>query len=98
MEPKSFIDFIQEILVDRAIHAAVGRYMPYSLSLKRPEKMSLLRDDFLRALHDFLPVAMRDITKTAPEGGHSGWDDVGGLSDIRNAVKEVKCSSCLFVR
>lgn len=53
--------------------------------------MSLLRDDFLRALHDFLPVAMRDITKTAPEGGRSGWDDVGGLSDIRNAIKEVNC-------
>ncbi|XP_030549242.1 peroxisome biogenesis protein 1 [Rhodamnia argentea] len=78
-----------EILVDRAIHAAVGRFMPYSLSLKRPEKISLLRDDFLRALHDFLPVAMRDITKNAPEGGRSGWDDVGGLSDIRNAIKEM---------
>ncbi|XP_030476552.2 peroxisomal ATPase PEX1 [Syzygium oleosum] len=78
-----------EILVDRAIHAAVGRFMPYSLSLKRPEKMSLLRDDFLRALHGFLPVAMRDITKTAPEGGRSGWDDVGGLSDIKNAIKEM---------
>ncbi|KAI6706161.1 hypothetical protein NL676_009123 [Syzygium grande] len=78
-----------EILVDRAIHAAVGRFMPYSLSLKRPEKTSLLRDDFLRALHGFLPVAMRDITKTAPEGGRSGWDDVGGLSDIKNAIKEM---------
>lgn len=78
-----------EILVDRAIHAAVGRFMPYSMSLKRPEKMSLLRDDILRALHDFLPVAMRDITRSATEGGRSGWDDVGGLSDIRNAIKEM---------
>lgn len=39
-------------------------------------------------MHDFLPVAMRDITKSSPEGGRSGWDDVGGLVDIRNAIKE----------
>ncbi|KAF8029058.1 hypothetical protein BT93_E1661 [Corymbia citriodora subsp. variegata] len=78
-----------EILVDRAIHAAVGRFMPYSLSLKRPEKMSLLRDDFLKALHDFLPVAMRDITRTATDGGRCGWDDVGGLSDIRISIQEM---------
>lgn len=31
---------------------------------------------------------MRDITKSSPEGGRSGWDDVGGLVDIRNAIKE----------
>ena len=41
-------------------------------------------------MHDFLPVAMRDITKSAPEDGRSGWDDVGGLIDIQNAIKEVK--------
>lgn len=40
-------------------------------------------------MHEFLPVAMRDITKSTPEGGRSGWDDVGGLSAIRNAIKEV---------
>lgn len=43
-------------------------------------------------MHDFLPVAMRDITKSTPEAGRSGWDDVGGLSDIRNAIQEVKSS------
>lgn len=40
-------------------------------------------------MHDFLPVAMRDITKSASDDGRSGWDDVGGLVDIRNAIKEV---------
>jgi peroxin-1 len=45
-------------------------------------------DDFSRAMHDFLPVAMRDITKSSPVGDRSGWDDVGGLVDIRNAIKE----------
>lgn len=40
-------------------------------------------------MRDFLPVAMRDITKSAADDGRSGWDDVGGLIDIRNSIKEV---------
>lgn len=79
----------QEILVDRTVHAAIGRFLPHHLSVDNCEKPTLLRDDFSRAMHDFLPVAMRDITKSAPEGGRSGWDDVGGLVDIRNSIKEV---------
>ncbi|KAJ0010776.1 hypothetical protein Pint_33832 [Pistacia integerrima] len=50
---------------------------------------TLVRDDFTQAMHDFLPVAMRDISKPSPEGGRSGWDDVGGLNDIQNAIKEM---------
>ncbi|KAM1796138.1 hypothetical protein ACFX11_036406 [Malus domestica] len=78
-----------EILVDRTVHAAIGRFLPHHLSVDKCEKPTLLRDDFSRAMHDFLPVAMRDITKSAPEGGRSGWDDVGGLVDIRNSIKEM---------
>ncbi|XP_048335123.2 peroxisomal ATPase PEX1 isoform X2 [Ziziphus jujuba] len=77
-----------EILVDRTIHAAVGRFMPY-LSADEDEKATLNRDDFSRAMHDFLPVAMRDITKSASEGGRSGWDDVGGLTDIQKSIREM---------
>ncbi|XP_019233051.1 PREDICTED: peroxisome biogenesis protein 1-like [Nicotiana attenuata] len=40
-------------------------------------------------MHDFVPVAMRDITKPAADGGRSGWEDVGGLNDIRNAIIEM---------
>lgn len=75
-------------MVDRTIHAAVGRFMPYLLADKH-EKATLNRDDFSRAMHDFLPVAMRDITKSASEGGRSGWDDVGGLIDIQKSIREV---------
>lgn len=49
----------------------------------------LISEDFAQAIHDFLPVAMRSITKSASEGGRSGWEDVGGLVDIRNAIQEV---------
>ncbi|KAL7155807.1 hypothetical protein ABFS83_03G100500 [Erythranthe nasuta] len=78
-----------EILVDRSVHAAVGRTLSSDLSSGENEKPTLLRDDFMQAMQDFLPVAMRDITKPATDGGSSGWDDVGGLNDIRNAIKEM---------
>ncbi|XP_031387514.1 peroxisome biogenesis protein 1 isoform X2 [Punica granatum] len=78
-----------EILVDRAIHSAIARLEPSQSSSQQPEKFSLEKDDFSRAMHGFLPVAMRDITKSTPEGGRSGWDDVGGLSDIRNVIEEM---------
>ena len=85
---KKFHSF-QEILVDRAVHAAVRRFLPSNAAISEPESPALLREDFSQAMHDFLPVAMRDITKSASDGGRSGWDDVGGLVDIRNAIKEV---------
>ncbi|KAL8059562.1 hypothetical protein ABFX02_03G095800 [Erythranthe guttata] len=78
-----------EILVDRSVHAAVGRTLSSDLNSGENEKPTLLRDDFMQAMQDFLPVAMRDITKPATDGGSSGWDDVGGLNDIRNAIKEM---------
>ncbi|KAI9198499.1 hypothetical protein LWI28_016910 [Acer negundo] len=78
-----------EILVDRAVHAAVGRFLPSVSGCEKQLKPTLVRDDFSLAMHEFLPVAMRDITKSSPESSRSGWDDVGGLTDIRNAIKEM---------
>lgn len=78
-----------EILVDRAVHSAVGRFLP---SVSVPEEHTipaLVKDDFSQAMHDFLPVAMRDISKPAADGSRSGWDDVGGLNDICNSIKEM---------
>ncbi|GER49139.1 peroxisome biogenesis protein 1 [Striga asiatica] len=78
-----------EILVDRTVHSAISRSLSSDLGSGRDEKPTLVKDDFLQAMQDFLPVAMRDITKPANEGGRSGWEDVGGLDDIRNSIKEV---------
>lgn len=75
-----------EILVDRAVHAAIGRHIPYEFDVS---KYTLVKEDFTRAMHEFVPVAMRDITKSASEGGRSGWDDVGGVTDVKNAIKEM---------
>lgn len=76
------------ILVDRSVHAAISRFLP-SYETVEGEKPSLIADDFSQARHDFLPVSMRDITKSASEGGRVGWEDVGGLIDVRNAIKEM---------
>ncbi|KAL5163194.1 Peroxisome biogenesis protein 1 [Glycine soja] len=78
-----------EILVDRTVHAAVCRFLPSNAAIYEHESPALLREDFSQAMLDFLPVAMRDITKSASDDGRSGWDDVGGLVDIRNAIKEM---------
>ncbi|XP_019090622.1 PREDICTED: peroxisome biogenesis protein 1-like isoform X1 [Camelina sativa] len=75
------------ILVDRAVHAAIGRHLPCESN--NLSKYSLVKEDFTRAMHEFVPVAMRDITKSASEGGRLGWEDVGGVTDIKNAIKEM---------
>ncbi|CAA0831690.1 Peroxisome biogenesis protein 1, partial [Striga hermonthica] len=79
-----------EVLVDRTVHSAISRSFSSDLGSGGYEKQpTLVKDDFLQAMQDFLPVAMRDITKPANEGGRSGWEDVGGLDDIRNSIKEM---------
>lgn len=83
---------MQEILVDRSVHVAVSRFLSSYVDQVHGNPI-LVKEDFSQAMHDFVPVAMRGLTKAASEGGRSGWDDVGGLTDIRNAIQEV-CTSC----
>ncbi|EPS69839.1 hypothetical protein M569_04916, partial [Genlisea aurea] len=78
-----------EILVDRSVHAAIGRSFSANLLPGENEKPTLVKDNFLVAMDNFLPVAMRDITKPGAEAGRSGWEDVGGLTDIQNSIKEM---------
>ncbi|KAL8261385.1 hypothetical protein R6Q59_025434 [Mikania micrantha] len=78
-----------EILVDRSVHAAIGRFVSHGLAFQGDRKPSLEKDDFLQAMKGFLPIAMRDITKSGSEEGHGGWHDVGGLTEIRNSIKEM---------
>lgn len=80
---------MQEILVDRAVHVAVSRFLSSHVTHKEHMVHNLVKEDFLQAMHDFVPVAMRGLTKAPSEGGRSGWDDVGGLADIRRSIQEV---------
>lgn len=75
-----------EILVDRAIHSAIGRHI--SLLVEESKKPNLIREDFSKAMDNFTPVSMRGLTKPSSESGYSGWDDIGGLTAIKNAIQE----------
>ncbi|CAH1443151.1 unnamed protein product [Lactuca virosa] len=78
-----------EILVDRSVHAAIGRFVSRGLTFGSEKNPNLTKDDFVQAMKGFLPIAMRDVTKSASEEGHGGWQDVGGLIEIRNSIKEM---------
>ncbi|XP_078428724.1 peroxisome 1 [Wolffia australiana] len=78
-----------ETLVDRAVHSASSRFLLSHLVVHEDEKSSLLAEDFEEAMNGFVPVAMRGLTKPASEGGRNGWEDVGGLSDVQKAIKEM---------
>ncbi|CAD6245663.1 unnamed protein product [Miscanthus lutarioriparius] len=51
-------------------------------------KRTLLMEDFSKAMHGFLPVAMRDLRKYAPDDKDGGWEDVGGLNEAVTIIKE----------
>ncbi|MDH7640329.1 CDC48 family AAA ATPase [Sphingomonas oryzagri] len=49
------------------------------------EELSVTREDFLEALKRVQPSAMREVMVQAP---NVGWDDVGGLDDAREKLRE----------
>lgn len=53
------------------------------------EKFELLQQDFVCALEDFVPAAMRGIAKKASQDEHVGWEDVGGLLETCHALREM---------
>ncbi|MCK5309289.1 MAG: CDC48 family AAA ATPase [Thermoplasmata archaeon] len=69
---------------------ALRRYLP-EFDLDQPiptdviEKMEVTRDDFRDALKEVEPSAMREVLVEIPD---IGWDDVGGLEDVKIALKE----------
>ncbi|PXA84359.1 AAA family ATPase [Nostoc sp. 3335mG] len=49
------------------------------------DELSVTREDFLEALKRVQPSAMREVMVQAP---NVGWDDVGGLDDAREKLRE----------
>eukprot|EP00252_Welwitschia_mirabilis_P015602 TRINITY_DN3444_c0_g1_i8.p1 TRINITY_DN3444_c0_g1~~TRINITY_DN3444_c0_g1_i8.p1 ORF type:complete len:1188 (+),score=284.39 TRINITY_DN3444_c0_g1_i8:127-3564(+) len=82
-----------EVLVDRAVHAAAMRSLSPILAqtstCAKFGKPEILEEDFLNALDNFVPAAMRGIAKSGNHVGHVGWEDVGGLFETRTAIKEM---------
>ncbi|KAJ4773336.1 hypothetical protein LUZ62_063044 [Rhynchospora pubera] len=76
-----------EALVVRAEVAAIPRP---SLSPQHHKygKITLVKDDFSKAMNGFQPVGMRGISKASSDVRNAGWDGVGGLAETRNAIQE----------
>lgn len=49
------------------------------------EKLQVLQKDFLEALKVVRPSAMREVLVETPD---VNWDDVGGLEDVKNKLRE----------
>jgi len=78
-------------LAREAAMKTLRRYLP-DIDLDKPipteilEKMKVTRDDFKDALKEVEPSSLREVLVEVPK---VGWDDVGGLDDIKMQLKEV---------
>ncbi|XP_033637496.1 peroxisome biogenesis factor 1-like isoform X2 [Asterias rubens] len=85
-------------VVERAIHAGCSREMvegrprldptPHERPAKDPnvEEILLIQEDFEVALLDYTPATLRDVPLHS--AGELGWDDVGGLRDVKESLLE----------
>ncbi len=77
-------------LAREAAMKALRRYIP-EFDLDQPvppeviEKMEVTREDFMNALKEVEPSAMREVMVEVPQ---VTWDDVGGLEDVKILLKE----------
>lgn len=56
-------------------------------SADRPQpEMILTQADFDEAMNGFTPASIRNVP--LHQAGELGWDDVGGLTDVKNTLKE----------
>ncbi|HEV8360355.1 MAG TPA: CDC48 family AAA ATPase [Candidatus Thermoplasmatota archaeon] len=77
-------------LAKEAAMRALRRYLP-EIDLDKPipievlEKMVVTMDDFMQALREVEPSALREVLIEIP---HVPWTDVGGLENIKQELKE----------
>ncbi len=77
-------------LAREAAMKTLRRYLP-EMDLDKPipvdiiEKMLVTREDFMNALKEVEPSAMREVMVEIPQ---VSWDDVGGLEDVKIVLKE----------
>ncbi len=77
-------------LAREAAMKALRRYLP-EIDLDQPipadilEKMRVIKVDFKEALKEVEPSALREVLVEIPR---VGWEDVGGLKDVKNQLVE----------
>ncbi len=79
-------------LAKEAAMIALRRYLPNikeigeePLSKEFLERMKVTREDFEKALLRVEPSGMREVMVEVPK---VTWDDIGGLEDVKNALRE----------
>ncbi len=80
-----------EALCKEAAMKALRRYLPQidfnaeEIPIELLESMKVTWDDFMEALKEIEPSAMREVLVEVPK---VTWDDVGGLEDVKREVIE----------
>jgi transitional endoplasmic reticulum ATPase len=87
-----FVGADLEALCREAAMICIRRILPEidfaqaALPYESLQKLELCKDDFLAALRDIEPSAMREVFVEVP---NTGWDDVGGLENPKRLLREL---------
>uniref|UniRef100_A0A669R4J0 Peroxisomal ATPase PEX1 n=1 Tax=Phasianus colchicus TaxID=9054 RepID=A0A669R4J0_PHACC len=79
-ETEGFVARDFTMLVDRAIHACISNQNAFQ------HELNLSTVDFQKALKDFTPLALRNVSLHKPKD--IGWDRIGGLKDVKQILMD----------
>ncbi|XP_023776112.1 peroxisome biogenesis factor 1 isoform X2 [Cyanistes caeruleus] len=80
-ETEGFVAGDFTMLVDRAIHTCASNQ-----NASDDGDLNLSTVDFQRALKDFTPLALRNVSLHKPKD--LGWDRIGGLKDVKQMLRD----------
>uniref|UniRef100_A0A669QWL8 Peroxisomal ATPase PEX1 n=1 Tax=Phasianus colchicus TaxID=9054 RepID=A0A669QWL8_PHACC len=80
-ETEGFVARDFTMLVDRAIHACISNQNAFQHG-----ELNLSTVDFQKALKDFTPLALRNVSLHKPKD--IGWDRIGGLKDVKQILMD----------
>ncbi|NWU98292.1 PEX1 factor, partial [Upupa epops] len=80
-ETEGFVARDFTLLVDRAIHGCVSNQSAPQIS-----ELELSTVDFHKALQDFTPLALRNVSLHKPKD--IGWERIGGLKDVKQILMD----------
>ncbi|OXB84728.1 UNVERIFIED_CONTAM: hypothetical protein H355_001205 [Colinus virginianus] len=81
-ETEGFVARDFTMLVDRAIHACISNQNAF----QRDAELNLSTVDFQKALKDFTPLALRNVSLHKPKD--VGWDRIGGLKEVKQILMD----------
>ncbi|MBU7582152.1 MAG: AAA family ATPase [Nostoc sp. TH1S01] len=79
-----FVGADLKALCQKAAYTALRRQIP-SIDGEIPENMTVTQADFLQALKEIKPAVLRSVEVEVPQ---IAWDDIGGLDNIKQTLKE----------